>query len=477
MPVQTAESSGGADPDLRPTIWGLGAQELHDAWWRGRGVQCVHRGSSFERIRGAELYMLLERDQLVAFDLREIAEAMVWAHAEITRIRIIKRSEEAYKEQLVRSADGEVTGLRRSYSHDESTGFSIALTRSADAAKRWAESGSRRSGWLEMRRFGEERIDYDRVYGRFYDNKLEEERAAFVRRLVASWQDPDRVIEGLVSPVDGIFCSKDHQSLPDVCVAPAWIGVESESLDRPVIGPDFIEDGTGTPPEALAGHERRSIHEIPLPNGRRTRRLLPRGSLYGILKRGFDVTAAAGVLLFLSPVFLVVAIAVAVDDGRPIFFGHTRQKRGGANFKCWKFRTMRRDAESMVASLSQMNKADGPQVFIEDDPRVTRIGRLLRKFQLDELPQFWNVLTGDMSVVGPRPSPDRENQYSPAWREIRLSVRPGITGLWQVERTRRPGEDFQEWIKYDIEYVRSASFGFDLLICLRTARNLLMRGG
>ena len=134
---------------------------------------------------------------------------------------------------------------------------------------------------------------------------------------------------------------------------------------------------------------------------------------------------------------------------------------------------MRRDAESMVASLSQMNKADGPQVFIEDDPRVTRIGRLLRKFQLDELPQFWNVLTGDMSVVGPRPSPDRENQYSPAWREIRLSVRPGITGLWQVERTRRPGEDFQEWIKYDIRYVRNATFLLDMKIILKTAVNII----
>ena len=176
----------------------------------------------------------------------------------------------------------------------------------------------------------------------------------------------------------------------------------------------------------------------------------------------------------MAPVFIAVGLIVALDDGLPLFFGHTRQKRGGAAFRCWKFRTMRRDAEALVADLQSRNKADGPQVFIENDPRVTRVGRFLRKFQLDELPQFWNVLVGDMSVVGPRPSPDNENQFCPAWREMRLSVRPGITGLWQVERTRAPGEDFQEWIKYDLEYVRTASFMLDIRICLKTARNLIL---
>ena len=119
----------------------------------------------------------------------------------------------------------------------------------------------------------------------------------------------------------------------------------------------------------------------------------------------------------------------------------------------------------------------GPQVFIENDPRVTRLGRVLRRFQIDELPQFWNVLRGEMSLVGPRPSPDRENQFCPAWREMRLSVRPGITGLWQTRRTRAEGEDFQEWIKYDIEYVRSASFVLDLKILVSTVRGLLIRNG
>ena len=137
---------------------------------------------------------------------------------------------------------------------------------------------------------------------------------------------------------------------------------------------------------------------------------------------------------------------------------------------------MRRDAETMVAQLRKLDHADGPQVFIKNDPRVTRVGKVLRKYHLDEIPQFFNVLMGEMSLVGPRPSPERENQFCPAWRELRLSVRPGITGLWQVERTRAPGKDFQEWIRYDIEYVRHASLRLDFLICMKTMWNIVLRG-
>ena len=136
---------------------------------------------------------------------------------------------------------------------------------------------------------------------------------------------------------------------------------------------------------------------------------------------------------------------------------------------------MRRDAEARVAELRMQNLCDGPQVFIKDDPRVTRIGKVLRALQLDELPQFWNVLLGEMSLVGPRPSPDKENQFCPAWREMRLSVRPGITGLWQVMRTREPGKDFQEWIRYDIDYVRRMGPWLDARIVVLTAWNILAK--
>jgi lipopolysaccharide/colanic/teichoic acid biosynthesis glycosyltransferase len=134
---------------------------------------------------------------------------------------------------------------------------------------------------------------------------------------------------------------------------------------------------------------------------------------------------------------------------------------------------MRKDAEQIKAQLIAENSADGPQFFMENDPRVTRIGRFLRKVQFDELPQFINVLAGHMSVVGPRPSPEKENQYCPAWREARLSIRPGVTGLWQVSRTREPQTDFQEWIRYDLEYVQHQSFVGDLRIIFETVRHII----
>jgi lipopolysaccharide/colanic/teichoic acid biosynthesis glycosyltransferase len=165
-------------------------------------------------------------------------------------------------------------------------------------------------------------------------------------------------------------------------------------------------------------------------------------------------------------------LAIWWEDGRPFFFGHTRETLGGREFKCWKFRSMRKDADQMKAQLKARNQADGPQFFIENDPRLTRVGKFLRKYNLDEFPQFWNVLVGDMSVVGPRPSPHAENQFCPPWREARLSVRPGITGLWQIKRTRRRGSDFQEWIKYDIEYVETRSWWLDFVIIWKTVATI-----
>jgi lipopolysaccharide/colanic/teichoic acid biosynthesis glycosyltransferase len=161
-------------------------------------------------------------------------------------------------------------------------------------------------------------------------------------------------------------------------------------------------------------------------------------------------------------------LAIYIEDRRPFFFSHERESIHGRVFGCLKFRTMFRNAEEMKARLQGENRADGPQFFIENDPRITRVGRWLRRLQLDEIPQFLNVLTGHMSVVGPRPSPYSENQYCPGWREARLSVRPGVTGLWQVRRTRADGADFQEWIRYDIEYVERANFWLDLYIVWKT---------
>ena len=129
----------------------------------------------------------------------------------------------------------------------------------------------------------------------------------------------------------------------------------------------------------------------------------------------------------------------------------------------------------MQELLRIANQVDGPQFKIEDDPRVSPIGKFLRDTCIDELPQFLNVLVGQMSIVGPRPSPEHENELCPVWRDARLSVRPGITGLWQVYRTRGVSMDFQEWIHYDLEYVRQISFRTDVWICLKTAAMLISK--
>jgi lipopolysaccharide/colanic/teichoic acid biosynthesis glycosyltransferase len=165
-----------------------------------------------------------------------------------------------------------------------------------------------------------------------------------------------------------------------------------------------------------------------------------------------------------------------LEDGRPWFFGHQRQTLKGREFNCLKFRTMRRDAEQLKKELATGNASDGPHFHMTKDPRLLRVGRWLRRFHLDELPQLINVLRGEMNLVGPRPSPDRENQYCPRWREARLSVRPGITGLWQVCRTRRPGLDFQEWIRFDLEYLRRRSWRLDLWILMMTVGSVLRPG-
>ena len=148
-------------------------------------------------------------------------------------------------------------------------------------------------------------------------------------------------------------------------------------------------------------------------------------------KRLFDILFSIVALALTVPLYPFIAFAIVFEDGWPVFFTHKRETFGGTEFPCLKFRSMRRDAEKIKADIQKENVSDGPQFFMEEDPRATQVGRFLRKTQLDEIPQFWNVLAGHMSVVGPRPSPRKENQFCPPWREARLSVRPGVTGLWQ----------------------------------------------
>ena len=203
--------------------------------------------------------------------------------------------------------------------------------------------------------------------------------------------------------------------------------------------------------------------------------LAPRAPAPLMLKHAFDVVAAALGLLVLSPLLLVVSLCILVSMGRPVFFVQERAGTRGRSFRMFKFRTMVVDAEARKASLRDQNIMGGPVFKLRNDPRVTRLGQLLRTTSIDELPQLFNVLAGQMSLVGPRPLPRAEQESIYGWHRRRLSMKPGITGLWQV--SGRNSIPFEQWMELDLEYVDNWSWRGDLRILLRTIVVLLQRRG
>lgn len=188
---------------------------------------------------------------------------------------------------------------------------------------------------------------------------------------------------------------------------------------------------------------------------------------YRFVKRLFDIVFSVLVLALLCWLYLIIAIAVRVDSPGPAFFKQKRVGLGGREFTMYKFRSMSADAEDRLSEIAHMNEKDGPVFKVAHDPRVTRVGRFIRRTSLDEMPQFLNVLKGDMSVVGPRPALPREvKSYTPRQRQ-RLLVKPGLTCFWQVQ-SRRDQLSFGEWIELDLKYVRECSVWQDVKLIVRT---------
>jgi exopolysaccharide biosynthesis polyprenyl glycosylphosphotransferase len=186
-----------------------------------------------------------------------------------------------------------------------------------------------------------------------------------------------------------------------------------------------------------------------------------------VAKRAVDVVGALVALVVLAPVLAAVAVAVKLNSPGPVLFSQVRYGRHRRRFRMYKFRTMVQDAEARQGQLEGMNDARGPVFKIRRDPRITRVGAFLRRTSLDELPQLWNVLRGDMSLVGPRPLPVRDVQrFGETWLMRRFSVLPGITGLWQV--SGRSNLSFDEWIHLDLAYIDHWSPWLDLSILART---------
>jgi exopolysaccharide biosynthesis polyprenyl glycosylphosphotransferase len=184
------------------------------------------------------------------------------------------------------------------------------------------------------------------------------------------------------------------------------------------------------------------------------------------MKRTLDITLSTIALTLASPFMLAIALLVRFDSKGPIFYKAARIGRKGRTFSCYKFRTMVVNADRLKADLAHMNERKGVLFKIVNDPRITRVGRLLRKYSLDELPQFYNVLRGDMSMVGPRPPIASEVEQYDLAHLRRLDVLPGITGLWQVEARQDPS--FDSYISLDTAYVENWSFWLDLKILART---------
>lgn len=185
-----------------------------------------------------------------------------------------------------------------------------------------------------------------------------------------------------------------------------------------------------------------------------------------IAKRALDMILATAGLVVASPLMLAIAAAVLVFEGRPVLFAQQRVGLHGRLFRMRKFRSMQVDAEDRLEALLQANEISGPAFKLSNDPRLTRIGRFLRRTSLDELPQLWNVLTGEMSLVGPRPALPREVARYDVWHRRRLSMKPGITGLWQISARREP--EFDRWVALDLDYIDGWSLGLDFKILFRT---------
>ncbi|HTM58199.1 MAG TPA: sugar transferase [Candidatus Udaeobacter sp.] len=250
-----------------------------------------------------------------------------------------------------------------------------------------------------------------------------------------------------------------------------------------------VSNGHARNGSGLSGHAHFPLLEserwVPVAAGRGTVALPPSLAHAGTIrdhglylrggKRVLDIIGSFCALVLSAPVLLLAALAIRLESGGPVFYKSTRIGRGGRPFTFYKLRSMVDGADRHRHHLTHLNEADGPVFKICNDPRVTRVGRFLRSSSIDEIPQFFHVLSGDMSLVGPRPPlPEEVAQYEP-WQMRRLNVRPGLTCLWQVNGRSRIG--FQEWMRLDLEYIRRQSAMLDLKILLRTIPAVISREG
>ena len=462
-----------------PTLWGLSPWELHDRAWAARGVQVVRQGVKQPLRHNAELFLLLDPYQFVHFSLKQFVSDLNWLQPLLVTVRLHHGPErDRYGEWFQATPEGVFTDFDRDYDRSIWGVVRVGLTPSLHVAQAWQEVSDTCEGWRRLRReIPRERRCVRTSRGMVSDSRQPAAVSNFIHNLLGVWHRPDATIgRAKLHKTPEATLWHDETAAPTDpprCVGAIWLGAGRSLPDDgqgPIIGPAVFWDDPAhrpdPPPLRWGEIEPTRSQSSPVHPRRVT-------SFYRTSKRAFDIFAGliGMTVCIIAGIFIVPAIWL--EDRGPIFFGHRRQTLGGGEFTCWKFRSMKKNAAELKEQIRGDNVADGNQFYVENDTRVTRVGDILRKLDLDELPQFWNVLKGEMSLVGPRPSPDDENQLSPGWREARLTVRPGITGLWQVERSREAGKDFQEWIVYDIRYVETMCWSLDIKIILRTILKMI----
>ena len=457
----------------QPTLWGLTPNQLHDRFWAARGVQVVRQGEPSEIVDHAELFLLTDARTLAIFKLMRSVDVLSWLKPDILYVRLHDERERSYQERVITGSDGAFVRFERQYGGSDARLARVILTADRRLAKLWQSFAGVQDAWHTIR-FEVDRDNRSVLsqHGRVFDRSSEAEVALFLRELALRWRQPDSTIPRPRRIRPGVWADPDSTVHPDAALTGnVWVGAGRTLGARlSVVGPRILWDDPARRP-AVSDIQWLEIEPAPDASRPVHPRKIP--SVSRAAKRAFDIVFALAALLLTGWIYPLVMLAIWLEDGGPFFFTHARETMGEREFPCIKFRSMRKDADRIKAELAGKNEADGPQFFMEKDPRLTAVGNFIRKTNIDELPQFINVLLGHMSVVGPRPSPRKENQFCPAWREARLSIRPGITGLWQVKRTRRKGLDFQEWIRYDLGYVENVSWRLDFWIIVQTIRQVV----
>lgn len=477
------------------TLWGATALDVHDRLWASRGVQVIRPGKHQSVDTGPSLYLLLGRTRCLDFRLAPVLPVLHWQQYRALRLRIVDQTISPYRERVQFGIDGRFRAIRRDYANRLATTAQCWITPDASIAEVWAGSEHRWHG-AELVRSIMPRDSFAamRLTGRVFDLRLPAQAWDWMQQVSSHAERVTAVFDGVYQYQPGVWAHETSRIDPTAeLVGNLWIGAHVRvEAGQCIVGPMILPDQHPPDDRPIAGDApgpagasassntaAASIAQRPVrwdlvfdPHWSKLPTLRNR-SVYRVTKRLFDIVFSIVMLALTLPLYPLIMLAIFLEDGRPFFFVHQRQTLAGRPFGCVKFRTMRRDAEHLKAQLVAQNVCDGPQFYMKNDPRILRVGTIMRKMQIDELPQFWNILLGQMSVVGPRPSPDNENQFCPAWREARLSVRPGLTGLWQVRRTREPETDFQEWIRYDLEYVQRQSWPLDIWIIIQTIRTIL----